>query len=175
MNAILAATAAEIRRRRLQTFIIGLVILLTSGAATLALSLVVETDAPYDHAFAAANGAHLTIVYNTAGAPLATLRHTATARGVTASAGPWPEAVTMYSHAFPDGGIGVEGLALVGRPRSDTAVDRLTLEAGSWNLAPGNVVVGPAVIHTPITTIVLQAGQVGSMDGYRNMVIDFAH
>jgi N-methylhydantoinase A len=40
-------------------------------------------------------------------------------------------------------------------------------------LAPGNVVVGPAVIHTPITTIVLQAGQRGTLDGYRNVLVDF--
>lgn len=42
-------------------------------------------------------------------------------------------------------------------------------------LVPGNRVVGPAVIHTPITTIVLQDGQTGTMDGYRNIVIDFQH
>jgi N-methylhydantoinase A len=40
-------------------------------------------------------------------------------------------------------------------------------------LAPGNVVPGPAVIHTPITTIVLQAKQRGTVDGYRNVLIDF--
>ena len=40
-------------------------------------------------------------------------------------------------------------------------------------LAPGNVVLGPAVIHTPITTIVLQDKQRGTMDGYRNVLIDF--
>ena len=40
-------------------------------------------------------------------------------------------------------------------------------------LAPGNVVKGPAVIHTPITTIVLQDNQRGTMDGYRNVVVDF--
>ena len=40
-------------------------------------------------------------------------------------------------------------------------------------LAPGNAVVGPAVIHTPITTIVLQDKQRGTMDGYRNVVIEF--
>lgn len=40
-------------------------------------------------------------------------------------------------------------------------------------LVPGNVVSGPAVIHTPITTIVLQANQRGTMDGYRNVLIDF--
>jgi N-methylhydantoinase A len=39
-------------------------------------------------------------------------------------------------------------------------------------LAPGNVIAGPAVIHTPITTIVLQAGQKGTVDGYRNVLID---
>jgi N-methylhydantoinase A len=38
-------------------------------------------------------------------------------------------------------------------------------------LTPGNVVTGPAVIHTPITTIVLQSGQVGSVDQYRNVII----
>jgi N-methylhydantoinase A len=39
-------------------------------------------------------------------------------------------------------------------------------------LAPGNVLKGPAVIHTPITTIVLQAEQIGRVDGYRNVLID---
>ncbi|GAB3625355.1 hydantoinase [Pandoraea terrae] len=39
-------------------------------------------------------------------------------------------------------------------------------------LKPGNVVTGPAVIHTPITTIVLQANQQGSVDGFRNVIIN---
>jgi len=40
-------------------------------------------------------------------------------------------------------------------------------------LSPGNVVAGPAVIHTPITTIVVQDAQTGRMDEYRNIVIEF--
>ena len=40
-------------------------------------------------------------------------------------------------------------------------------------LRPGNEVPGPAVIHTPITTIVLQDAQTGRMDEYRNIVIEF--
>ena len=40
-------------------------------------------------------------------------------------------------------------------------------------LVPGNIVAGPAVIHTPITTIVLQDKQRGTMDGFRNVVIEF--
>ena len=41
-------------------------------------------------------------------------------------------------------------------------------------LEPGNVVQGPAVIHTPITTIVLQDKHTGRMDAYRNVIIEFA-
>ena len=40
-------------------------------------------------------------------------------------------------------------------------------------LMPGNTVVGPAVIHTAISTIVVQDAQVGRMDEYRNIVIEF--
>ena len=38
-------------------------------------------------------------------------------------------------------------------------------------IVPGNVINCPAVIHTPITTIVIQDEQIGHMDGYRNIVI----
>ena len=40
-------------------------------------------------------------------------------------------------------------------------------------IEPGNVIAGPAVIHTPITTIVLQDAQTGRMDEYKNVIIEF--
>ena len=40
-------------------------------------------------------------------------------------------------------------------------------------LAAGNVVRGPAVIHTPVTTIVLQDKQIGRIDPHHNTVIEF--
>lgn len=40
-------------------------------------------------------------------------------------------------------------------------------------LLPGNRLAGPAVIHTPITTIVLQADQRASVDEYRNIIVEF--
>ena len=40
-------------------------------------------------------------------------------------------------------------------------------------LAPGNQVAGPAVIHTPITTIVVQSQQTATMDELRNIVLTF--
>tara|TARA_Y100001970_G_scaffold294368_1_gene451851 strand:- start:36490 stop:38610 length:2121 start_codon:yes stop_codon:yes gene_type:complete len=38
-------------------------------------------------------------------------------------------------------------------------------------LSSGNEITGPAVIHTPITTIVIQLDQVGKMDDLRNILI----
>jgi N-methylhydantoinase A len=40
-------------------------------------------------------------------------------------------------------------------------------------LKPGNVIAGPAVIHAPVTTIVLQDAQIGRIDEYMNTVIEF--
>lgn len=39
-------------------------------------------------------------------------------------------------------------------------------------LRPGHAIEGPAVIHTPITTIVVQDGQSALIDAFRNTVID---
>lgn len=41
-------------------------------------------------------------------------------------------------------------------------------------LAPGNVVHGPAVIHSPITTVVLRPGQRALLDGWRNLLLEAA-
>ena len=40
-------------------------------------------------------------------------------------------------------------------------------------LHAGNEIRGPAVIHTPITTIVVQDGQHATMDEFRNIIIEF--
>ena len=39
-------------------------------------------------------------------------------------------------------------------------------------LNPGNQLSGPAIIHTPITTIVVQQQQIATMDSYRNVRIE---
>jgi N-methylhydantoinase A len=42
-------------------------------------------------------------------------------------------------------------------------------------MSPGNRVCGPAVIHTPITTIVIQSQQIGRMDEFRNFIVESEH
>ena len=75
--------------RRVQTIVIGLVVLVSTAASTLALGLLVDSNAPFDHAFAAQHGAEVT-----ATAPA--LRRPSWPPppgwpGVTAAAGPFPE------------------------------------------------------------------------------------
>mgnify|MGYP004078957501 CR=1 FL=1 len=41
-------------------------------------------------------------------------------------------------------------------------------------LKPGNKINGPAVVHTPITTIVIQDRQTGFLDEYRNMIVNLS-
>jgi N-methylhydantoinase A len=41
-------------------------------------------------------------------------------------------------------------------------------------LAPGNVVHGPTVVHSPVTTIVVHDGQIARLDGLRNLILEAA-
>lgn len=143
MNAILTTVLSDLRRRKLQTLVIAFVMLLSSGAATLALNLLVESDAPYEHAFARANGPHLTLTTSPGRVTETQLRGTASARGVTATAGPWPKVVTTIVTSGKLGAAGPQqalAATIVGRETPETSVDRLTLESGRWARSGGEVV-----------------------------------
>ncbi|MDH7799219.1 MULTISPECIES: hydantoinase/oxoprolinase family protein [unclassified Beijerinckia] len=65
--------------------------------------------------------------------------------------------------------------ALMGKRPIYVSLDNDFREADIYDfekLEPGNVLSGPAVIHTPITTIVVQAQQTARMDGYRNIFLE---
>src|SRR3989442_4732682 len=128
MGAVAIKTIAGLRRRRLQAIAIGLVLFLASGAGTLALEVLVESHAPFDRAFAAANGAHLVIDFDArvTAAQLAATRH---ASPVTASAGPWPVVGGMLGH--PKGGFAGDAM-FSGRPQPDTSIDDIAPTAGRW-------------------------------------------
>src|SRR6185312_11327225 len=128
MGAVRLKTLADLRRRRLQSLGLALVLFLSTATGTLAMSILVESHAPFDHAFETANGAHLVIQYRGDADPAA-LVATRTATGVTASAGPWP---------VVDGVLGQQGAGRVvgaqfsGRPQPDPSIDNITIRAGRW-------------------------------------------
>src|SRR5258706_8040354 len=136
MGATSTKAIADLRQRKLQGGVIGLVLFLATAAATLALSILVESRAPFERAFAAANGAHLIVDYaGTVGADQ--LTWTGQASVVPASAGPWP--VVPGELAHPKGGR-IGGEVFSGRSQPDAAIDSITIEAGRWWQAPGEAV-----------------------------------
>src|SRR5437867_687014 len=62
--------------RRVQAIVIGLVLLVSTAASTLALGLLVDSNAPFDHALARQRGAHVTATVNAAQASAARLAAT---------------------------------------------------------------------------------------------------
>ena len=60
------AIRGGVARRRVQTIVIALVLLVSTGASVLALALVVDSSAPFDHSFAAQRGAHLAVIVDPA-------------------------------------------------------------------------------------------------------------
>jgi putative ABC transport system permease protein len=132
--------------RRVQAIVIGLVVLVSTAASTLALGLLVDSNAPFDHAFARQRGAHVTAAVNAAQASSARLAATTRLPGVTAASGPFPETtvtaqVTFTTSAGP-GNVGVFSgpVDFVGRAAPGGPVDDLTLTAGRWARQAGEVV-----------------------------------
>ncbi len=91
------AVRGGVTRRRVQTFVIGLVLLISTAASVLALSLVVDSSAPFDESFAAQHGAHLAVVVDQSRATAADLAATRRLPGVTGAAGPFAEATVARS------------------------------------------------------------------------------
>jgi len=136
MGAVATKAAADLRRRRLQALVLATVLFLSSGAATLALSILIETHGPFERAFERANGAHLVVDFD-ASTSASQLRATTTASAVTTSAGPWP--VSSVAFRPWTGGLIPERI-VSGRPQPDGTIDQVTMIAGRWWSAPGEVV-----------------------------------
>ena len=69
------AARSGLSGRRVQTVVIGLVLLVSTAASTLALGLLVDSNAPFDHAFAAQHGSQVTATAQATNAQLAATAH----------------------------------------------------------------------------------------------------
>ncbi|MFE9168988.1 ABC transporter permease [Streptomyces kebangsaanensis] len=138
MRAVWRAAQAAVRRRRLQTFVIWLVTLTSTGAIVVALGLVDSASAPFDKAFAEQHGPHVVAAFDPAKVSDARLAQAARRPGVEAAAGPFAQAVLDLPR---DGAHGLHGaVAVVGRPGPGGPVDRVDLWAGRWATRPGEIV-----------------------------------
>ena len=176
MNTIPAVRAARrgLSGRRVQTIVIGLVVLVSTAASTLALGLLVASNAPFDRAFAAQHGADVTAAVNASSASSARLAATTRLPGVTAAAGPFAETTVTALVPIPGGGPrpGPSGgppgqqaslqaqVNVVGRSSPGATVDDLTLTSGHWARGPGQ-----AVWYDSQNGLILQVGTVITVTG----------
>lgn len=104
--------------------------------------------------------------YRGAGIELVTFR--VRGRGMTAM--PAPSSAKPGASDAAHAAMGTRRMYIGG---TDTMAPGTTYDF--TRLAPGNTVHGPAVIHTPITTVVIQKSQHGRVDRLRNLVIELSH
>jgi putative ABC transport system permease protein len=175
---VVRAARSGLSGRRVQAMVIGLVLLVSTAASTLAVGLLVDSNAPFDHAFAAQHGSEVTA---TAQASTARLGATAHLPGVTAAAGPFPETTITANlpvtappgqGGCPSGCTFVTQLTVVGRPSPGGSVDDLTLGSGHWPTRPGQVVLNN--VHGPGEQIGAQITVAGVPGSPHLLIVGFA-
>ena len=170
MSAVWRASRAAVKRRRVQTFVIGLVVLLSTTTIVVALALLQASSAPFDKAFAKQLGPHAIAVYDPAKVTDAQL--TGARTGVTAAAGPFGQVTLDVS------GISVLGppgpKTVVGRADPGGPVDRLDLWKGRWPAAPDEVALNLADPGPDDEGPPLDSGEI-TFGGKRYTVVGWAH
>ncbi|MEV4443182.1 FtsX-like permease family protein [Streptomyces sp. NPDC049577] len=157
MSAVWPAARATVKRRKLQTAVIGLVVLCSTTTILLTLTLLSAASAPFERAFGQQRGAHVVAAFDRAKVSDAQLVRTAGRPGVRAAAGPYLQATVDIPQQWlwvPSG-----PLTVVGRADPAGSVDRIRLLEGRWATAPGETVVnwpgqgtpGPDKLGTKLT------------------------
>jgi putative ABC transport system permease protein len=135
LGAVRTATGGLLRHK-VQAVVIGMVLLISTASATLGLTLLAASNAPFTHAFGAQHGADVTVTVNAARASSADLAATRRLGGVTAAAGPFSASTVQAQFSGqPFGQLTLSGRASPGGP-----VDDVVLNAGHWPDGPGQVV-----------------------------------
>ncbi|GAC1652753.1 MAG: hypothetical protein NVS9B1_00770 [Candidatus Dormibacteraceae bacterium] len=136
MRAVLTKIGRDIQRRRMQTAVVALITLLAGAMATISLTLVVRSTAPYDDAFDRVSGAHLVFHLDAAKVGPEAIRATGALPVVTAAGEPRPIAFVPFER-----GTKKATLQVVGRDDPGGRLERIQLAAGRWVQRPGEIVV----------------------------------
>ena len=170
------AVGGGLTRRKVQTLVIGLVLLVSTGACVLALGLIVDSSAPFDRAFAAQHGADVVATVDRAVATPGQLAATARLPEVTAAAGPYPEATISSQIGGPgQPAATLQPMTVAGRGGPGGPLDDLVIQQGRWARRPDELVLssdsGPAV---PLGTQLTVGGVPGTprltVVGYANSI-----
>jgi putative ABC transport system permease protein len=165
-GAVARALRGGLARRRVQTTVICLVVTISTGASVLALGLVVDSNSPFESAFAAQRGAHVVATVNSGKATTAQLAASTRLPQVTAAAGPFAEVTITPKLPGPPGSgeqLTASPATLVGRAWPGGPLDDLTLEHGRWAQRPGEVVLSSVFpFGVPLGTQITVGGVPGT-------------
>jgi len=180
---VFRAVSGGLTRRKVQTVVIFTVLLVSAASATLGLGLLLDSNGPFQHAFAAQRGADVAASINSTKATAGQLAGTRRLPQVTAAAGPFAEA-TITPRISAHGGITLPSATVAGRASPGGPVDDLTLDAGRWARRPGEIVlsrgfngVGPAaqLIGSHITVTSAPGDPVLTVVGVAKSITDTAN
>ncbi|MEW2125759.1 FtsX-like permease family protein [Streptomyces sp. NPDC007259] len=147
MSALGRVMRSGAARRRVQTLVIGLAVMMAVAASVLAGSLLVVSGAPFDDAFARQRGAHLSMEFDADEVSAARLARTGHTAGVRASAGPFRTAtVTPRPDATGPGWP----MTVAGRGDPGRDVDEVALTDGRWAARPGEIVLSTGSSLFPV-------------------------
>ena len=179
---VIRAVAGGVTRRKVQTVVIFTVLLVSTASATLGLGLLLDSNGPFQHAFAAQRGAEVAASIDPGKATAGQLASARRLPQVTAAAGPFAEA-TITPRVSAHGGVRLPPATVAGRASPGGPVDDLTLDAGRWAQRPGEIVLsrdfqsgGPAaqLIGTQITVTGVPGHPVLTVVGVAKSITDTA-
>ncbi|MDH6709898.1 putative ABC transport system permease protein [Kitasatospora sp. MAA19] len=153
MSALGKVVRSGVGRRRVQSLVMALTTFAAVTSSVLSLGLLAIVQAPFDHAFKARNGAHLSVQFDSSKATAAQAAATAHAAGVTEASGPYPVTAALNTAYGADctGNI-VAGMPVAGRASSPVVVatrpdladtsglDHLALVQGRWPTTANEIV-----------------------------------
>jgi putative ABC transport system permease protein len=189
MSAVFQVARAAVRRRRVQTAVIGLIMFISAATIVIALSQLAISVNPFGREFARQDGAHLVAAFDSSRVSDARLEQAARRPGVTAAAGPFAEAVvnvTGVSGYHPAGPgpaqpspVQPGPLTVVGRASPGGPVDHLDVWLGHWATGPGQIVVDlPTNVHVDQaflgSSVKVSGGQVLTVVGVADSVTQSA-
>ncbi|MFI6827137.1 FtsX-like permease family protein [Kribbella sp. NPDC050241] len=136
MSAVWPVSRAAVRRRRLQTIVIGVVVALSTTMIVVALGLLAASSGPFDQAYNRQSGAHLAASYDRTKVTDSQL--TEASKSAEAVAGPFAMATVALGSGQQPGQP--DSLVTVGRGDAGGPVDRLNVWNGRWADKPGEIV-----------------------------------
>ncbi|MET8703057.1 FtsX-like permease family protein [Kitasatospora sp. NPDC004723] len=153
MSALGKVVRSGVGRRRVQSLVMALTTFAAVTSCVLSLGLLAVVQAPFEHAFKARNGAHLSVQFDGSKATAAQAAATAHAAGVTEASGPYPVTAALNTSFGTDctaniaAGMPMAGRAnqpVVAATRPDLAgtsgLDQLALVQGRWPTTANEIV-----------------------------------